>query len=166
MRRRQQGTSAHQKMEECAICPTGPISLPARLADTFPMPPNEVDRKECLDSLRNLDSPSENQFDRITSLASTVFNCPIALVSFVDSERQCVTPRAPAPGSDAEGVAGLHHRWFKSNLGLGDVQGTHRNLAFCAHAIMVSAREPASRAVGRTARARARACDNVFPARA
>mgnify|MGYP007000107421 CR=1 len=44
---------------------------------------------------------------------------PICLVSLVDTDRQ----------------------WFKSNLGLGDTFETHRNEAFCGHAIMPGAPE-------------------------
>ncbi len=59
-----------------------------------------------------LDTPPEAAFDRIVELARALFDTPIALVSFVDAERQ----------------------WFKARVGL-DVAETPRETAFCAHAI-------------------------------
>ena len=76
------------------------------------LPENEVQRIEALQSYEILDSLPELDFDAITLIASQICNVPIALISFVDEDRQ----------------------WFKSNLGLG-VSETHRDYAFCAHAI-------------------------------
>ena len=76
-------------------------------------PEDEDERIEFLRSLNILDSPSEESFERITNTAKSVFNVPIALVSLVDTERQ----------------------WFKSKVGL-NVCETHRDYAFCAHAIL------------------------------
>ena len=77
------------------------------------IPDDDEDRVDFLRSLKILDSPPEESFDRITSTAKTVFGVPIALISFVDSERQ----------------------WFKSKVGV-NVCETHRDYAFCAHAIL------------------------------
>ena len=63
-----------------------------------------------------LDSEFEVGFDRITQLASRMFKVPICLVSLVDTERQ----------------------WFKSCIGL-PVRETHRDAAFCTHAILPDA---------------------------
>ncbi|MDH3539588.1 MAG: GAF domain-containing protein, partial [Acidimicrobiia bacterium] len=65
-----------------------------------------------LESFRILDTPAEQVFDDVTFVASQVYETPIALMSLVDRDRQ----------------------WFKSSVGL-DVPETHRDLAFCAHAI-------------------------------
>ena len=76
-------------------------------------PPDEADRLRSLRSLRVLDTPPEERFDRLTRLARRLFEVPIALVSFVDERRQ----------------------WFKSRQGL-DVSETPREISFCAHAIL------------------------------
>ena len=60
------------------------------------LPDNEAQRLEAVHQLHILDTPSHNAFDRLTQLASELFDVPIALVSLVDSYRQ----------------------WFKSHLGL------------------------------------------------
>ena len=80
---------------------------------TPPKPINETLRLRSLQSLKILDSSAEERFDRITRLASRMFNLPIALVSLVDCNRQ----------------------WFKSRQGL-DVSETTRDVSFCGHAIM------------------------------
>jgi len=103
-----------------------PLELqePAALAEAhamvdkwFPMPPDESRRVEALHSTGILDTPPQEQFDRVTSMLRRILNVPICLVSLVDSQRQ----------------------WFKSNLGLGEIRETHRCSAFCAHAIMPGA---------------------------
>jgi diguanylate cyclase (GGDEF)-like protein len=78
-----------------------------------PLPSNERQRIATLRSLKILDTPPEERFDRVTRLARRVFNVPIALVSLVDEERQ----------------------WFKSCQGL-EVSETPRGISFCGHAIM------------------------------
>ena len=77
-----------------------------------PQPVTEKERLSALDQYEIMDTPSDEAFDRITRVASTVFQAPIALVSLVDEDRQ----------------------WFKSRQGL-EAQETPRELAFCAHAI-------------------------------
>ena len=82
-----------------------------------PFPPDEFERLGCLTSLKILDTAPDVQFDRVTSLASSIFSVPIALVSLLDKDRQ----------------------WFKSNHGLGAVRETSRQISFCKHVIMPDA---------------------------
>lgn len=76
------------------------------------LPPDEIERLAALHALRILDTPPELLYDRITRLVARVLDVPIALVSFVDKERQ----------------------WFKSHHGL-EIMETPRNVSFCAHAL-------------------------------
>jgi len=69
-------------------------------------------RLEELKSFDILDTLPDPSFDRITLLAKTVFQTPIALISFVDANRQ----------------------WFKSEHGLG-ISETPREHAFCHYTI-------------------------------
>jgi diguanylate cyclase (GGDEF)-like protein len=76
-------------------------------------PPDENARISVLHSLNVLDTSSEERFDRLTRVATRLFNVPIALVSLIDTNRQ----------------------WFKSSSGL-SVCDTSRDISFCAHAIL------------------------------
>ncbi len=55
---------------------------------------HEDERVAALHSLRLLDTPPEDRFDRITRLARHLFDVPIALVSLVDVDRQWTKSRA------------------------------------------------------------------------
>jgi len=77
------------------------------------LPPDESGRLAVLHSYCILDTPSEPGFDNITRLARHFFRTRIALVSLIDRDRQ----------------------WFKSRAGL-EAMETHRDFAFCAHAIL------------------------------
>lgn len=77
-----------------------------------PIPINETERLKKLHEYEILDTETEKEFDQITKLASIIFETPIALITLVDKDRQ----------------------WFKSNIGL-ETNETHRDHAFCAHAL-------------------------------
>ena len=77
------------------------------------LPTNEKARLNTLYEYEVLDTPSDPAFDDLTRLASQVCGVPIAVISFVDRDRQ----------------------WFKSRIGL-DAPETPRDIAFCAHAIL------------------------------
>lgn len=76
------------------------------------LPEDEQKRLRKLRSLNILDTFPEEVYDDIVFLASEVADAPIALMSLIDLDRQ----------------------WFKSKVGL-DASETHRDYAFCAHAI-------------------------------
>lgn len=78
-----------------------------------PIPEDEHQRLLTLQKYEVLDTGAEANFDDIIELAAQICQAPIALVSLVDRDRQ----------------------WFKAKLGL-DAEETHRDLAFCAHAIL------------------------------
>jgi transcriptional regulator with PAS, ATPase and Fis domain len=80
-----------------------------------PLPANELERLADLQSYDILDTPEEQAFDEIASIASIIFDMPIALISLVDEARQ----------------------YFKARVGL-DATETSRDLAFCAHTILES----------------------------
>ena len=73
---------------------------------------DEGARLEALHRYRVLDTPPEPGFDDITFLAANVCKTPVAIITFVDADRQ----------------------WFKSKVGL-SVTETPRAISFCAHAI-------------------------------
>ena len=79
------------------------------------LPPNEAQRLATLQGYDILDTPPEAGFDDLALLASQICQTPVALVSFVDENRQ----------------------WFKSRIGLSATE-TPRDYSFCAHAILLS----------------------------
>jgi PAS domain S-box-containing protein len=85
--------------------------LPADLSQP-PILPDEAGRLAALRDLQVIDTQTDPGLDVITRLAADRFDCAIALVSLVDSDRQC----------------------FASRFGL-DVTETPRADSFCAHAI-------------------------------
>ncbi len=77
-----------------------------------PMPENERQRIKRLYALDLLDTQPEERFDRITRLAQQLLDVPIAVISFIDKDRQ----------------------WFKSAQGL-NISESERYISFCGHAI-------------------------------
>ncbi|MBC5841973.1 HAMP domain-containing histidine kinase [Flavobacterium sp. F-380] len=72
----------------------------------------EEERLKILESYSILDSLPEADYENLTKIASHICNTPIALITFVDENRQ----------------------WFKSRQGL-DISETPRSVSFCGHAI-------------------------------
>jgi two-component sensor histidine kinase/PAS domain-containing protein len=70
------------------------------------------DRRQVLAALDVIDSDDDVDFDRLSRLAASIFQAPVALVTLVDIERQ----------------------WFKSCYGL-EERETPTSIAFCTHAI-------------------------------
>lgn len=78
------------------------------------LPADEVARLQALRKLKILDSPYETLFDHITRATGEICKTPIALISFVDEDRQ----------------------WFKAKVGIDGINETPRELAFCADTIL------------------------------
>jgi diguanylate cyclase (GGDEF)-like protein len=78
----------------------------------YPLPDHEAERQQQLESFQILDAEPDEDFDRITRIASQMLGMPIALISLVDHDRQ----------------------WFLSRVGLA-ARETAREVAFCAHTI-------------------------------
>lgn len=74
---------------------------------------SEAERIRALKKYDILDTPPDGSFDRLTRLASNLFDVPIAIVSLVDKDRI----------------------WFKSRYGL-DVSQVDREPGLCASAIL------------------------------
>ena len=80
------------------------------------LPHNESKRLQVLHSLHLLDTPPDPALDRLTRLATRLFQVPVALVTLVDEERQ----------------------WFLSRAGW-DICETSRRDSLCGHAILGTA---------------------------
>ncbi|MES2284958.1 MAG: PAS domain S-box protein [Bacteroidota bacterium] len=78
-----------------------------------PLPENEAERLAALKQYNILDTLPEEEFDRLTKLASIICEAPIALISLIDKDRQ----------------------WFKSKVGI-DANQTPREISFCQYSIM------------------------------
>lgn len=78
------------------------------------LPSDEVSRLNALNELKILDSPFETLFDCITQNICKICFTPIALISFVDEDRQ----------------------WFKSKIGIDGTVQTPKELDFCAQTIL------------------------------
>jgi PAS domain S-box-containing protein len=73
----------------------------------------EAERLQSLRDYEIVDTAPELSFDEITKLAAQLCDAPIAMVSFIDEQRQ----------------------WFKSRVGI-DISQSPRDISFCAHAIL------------------------------
>jgi signal transduction histidine kinase len=79
------------------------------------IPDFEVQRLANLERYAVLDTPSEAAFERMVNLAARLFDVPIAMVTFIDRERQ----------------------WFKACIGI-DLRENTRALSFCGHTILTN----------------------------
>ncbi len=73
----------------------------------------EIERLEALHKIDILDSPPDGSFNKMTALASKIFNVPIAIISLVDSDRI----------------------WFKSHFGI-NINQIGKDPGLCASAIL------------------------------
>jgi GAF domain-containing protein len=91
------------------------VALVKNQDGAYPAPKahNEAARLESLRSYQLLDTAPEPAFDEVVNLVAFVCQTPISLLTLVDDERQ----------------------WFKATAGI-DIRETHRDLSFCAHAIL------------------------------
>lgn len=83
------------------------------LACALLLHPKESERIAALESYGILDTPRERDFDEIASLAASICKTPIAVVNFIDRQRQ----------------------FFKAEVGLG-VRETPLETSFCGHALL------------------------------
>lgn len=78
-----------------------------------PIPLNESQRRLDLLKYDILDSEDEEDYEQLADLAASICNCPMALVTFVDSDRQ----------------------WFKATKNI-KLKELPRNTSFCGHVIV------------------------------
>jgi diguanylate cyclase (GGDEF)-like protein len=79
---------------------------------SFPIPGNEERRINALREIKIVGSDPSTEFDALVQLAGTIFDCPIALVSFIEQDYQ----------------------WFKARHGT-KCASTPREFAFCNYTI-------------------------------
>ena len=79
---------------------------------THTLPPDETARVGALRRYRVLDSPPEADFDEMVQLAASIYQAPIAAITFIDHDRQ----------------------WVKAALGL-DISQTDRSCGLCSFTI-------------------------------
>ena len=77
------------------------------------MPEQEAKRQAALRRYNVLDTPPESAFDDLTKLAAQICDTPMALITFLDENRQ----------------------WFKSRRGF-ELEQTPRSFSFCAHTVL------------------------------
>ena len=76
-------------------------------------PLNEMQRQDAVNSYQLLDTLAEPSYDGLTTLAASICDMPIALLTILDGERN----------------------WFKSKVGI-PFEESPRLLSFCGHAIL------------------------------
>ncbi|HYX93370.1 MAG TPA: GAF domain-containing protein, partial [Myxococcaceae bacterium] len=81
---------------------------------SFPVARDESARLDALRSYHVLDTPPEKEFDDLVRLAAQVTCCPVASLTFVDSERE----------------------WYKARLGFDVVQNRRGRSGLCSNAIL------------------------------
>ena len=86
-------------------------------SSVVPGPPNESARLAALYDLEILDTPSEELYDDVVRLAAAICDAPIAIINFVDADRQ----------------------WGKALVGL-DGSEAPREASFCARTIVAARR--------------------------
>jgi diguanylate cyclase (GGDEF)-like protein len=86
--------------------------MPVAPYPAYPIPVDEEQRLRDLERHGVIGTASDEHFDRIVELASSIFQVPMSLISLVEKDRQ----------------------WFLTRKGL-DASETPRTMAFCAHAI-------------------------------
>lgn len=79
----------------------------------YPIPNDDEERIEVLDSFALMDTAPEQEYDHIIQMASRIFDVPTVLISLVHRNRQ----------------------FFKARIGL-DVCETGRDVSFCTYAMM------------------------------
>ncbi|QIL02749.1 GAF domain-containing protein [Sphingomonas sinipercae] len=75
--------------------------------------PRQDDRLESLRAYGILDTPQEKEFDDIVALVAAICEVPVAVINFIDRDRQ----------------------WFKAEVGLG-VRSTPLETSLCSHVIL------------------------------
>ncbi|RRB06774.1 GAF domain-containing protein [Larkinella rosea] len=80
---------------------------------TAPLPANETERLQALESYHLIDSIPESVYENITHLASEICRTPMSLIGLIEKDRQ----------------------WFKAQRGMKGSE-TPRELTFCSHAIL------------------------------
>lgn len=78
------------------------------------IPENDKARLKALYRYEILDTPPEGAFDKIATLAQSIFKVPIALVALVDQDRV----------------------FFKANMGMGDTKSVNRGVSLCSLAVL------------------------------
>lgn len=90
------------------------IKVNISMSSQLNLPADEVARLAALRKLKILDSPYETLFDCIARAAVEICNTPIALITFVDEDRQ----------------------WFKTTIGIEGVTEAPRESGFCSQTIL------------------------------